>query len=83
MIIKLKILDKIKFAFKIMQLDLRLSYLSTNTEAVNLEKLFEVNYYKLGIFVDLNCAKSEEIFNHVQISIFIKKILWQKIKIKI
>ena len=53
------------FIRKVAQLDLQLSYTPTEFTDSDLNKLLKVNYYKLGILLDLDCPDGEKIFQWV------------------
>jgi hypothetical protein len=48
-----------------MQLDIKISYLSIYSIDVDIKIFLKVNYYQLGIFLDLDCSASEEILYKV------------------
>lgn len=44
--------------------NIKVSYFDDN-ENYDMKSLLKVNYYKLGIFLDLDCPQKEDIFNQV------------------
>lgn len=60
-----------EFVRKVVQLDLKLAYSPTSSLIADVSKMLKVNYYKLGILLDLDCPGSEEILRQVCHIVFI------------
>ena len=57
------------FIKKLSQTGMKLSYLPVNVEEVDIKKFLKVNYYRLGIILDLDCDGREEFLDKVNIII--------------
>ena len=62
------------FMKKLSQIDMKLSYLPVNVEEVDIKKFLKVNYYRLGIILDLDCDGSEEFLDKVNIIIIFSNL---------
>lgn len=57
-------LEILKFVRDMMAADIKVLYVDVR-ENHNMNSALKINYYKLGLFLDLNCQGSEIIFNQV------------------
>lgn len=65
----------------LMRQDKKFSYINISNH-LELQKILKVDYYKLGILLDLDCPGSENVFNQVEYSSahILKLFFFNKIK---